>query len=120
MTFSTSRSTYAKFRDKRKLTAFRQAIISLRGLGGSGLPDSLGKSVFFRPYAGKLFDFLMRAELQGYVAPLDGLCIGFGVNDRKSVEDGVVVDALVALGNAHILGVRITCRAQPSLVIEAC
>src|ERR1700682_1447576 len=102
-----------------ELIQFGQRAESLRGVGGSGLSDSLAESVLFRPYAGELFNLLVRAELQGYVAPLDGLGICLWVNDRKSVEDCVMVDALIALRDVHIFGVRITCRAEPGLVIEA-
>src|SRR5712691_8580224 len=93
--------------------------ISLCGLGGSRLPDPLGESVLFRPDAGELFNLDVRPEPQGYVAPLDGLGIRLWVNDRKSVEDGVMIDALVAFRRAHFFGVRKTRRAKPSLVIEA-
>src|SRR5258708_30616649 len=92
---------------------------SLCGLGGRGLAETLGKSVIFRPYAGELFNLDVRAELQGYVTPFDGLAIRLRVNDREGVEDSVMVDALVAFRCADFLGVRITRRAKPSLVIEA-
>src|SRR6266581_447283 len=80
------------------------------------LPDPLGESVLFRPDAGELLNLDVRPELQGYVAPLDGLGIRLWVNDRKSVEDGFMIDALVAFRRAHFFGVRKTRRAKPCLV----
>src|SRR5712692_6772757 len=97
---------------------FCQGTGLLRGLGGSGLSDSLGERVLLRPHAGELFNLRARPELKGFLGPHNGLGIRLWVHDRNMVQDGVMVSALVALGNAHILGVRITRGAKPGLVIE--
>ena len=63
----------------------------------------------------------MRAgpQLHGPLGPNDRFRIRLGIHHGDVVSDGVAIDALVALGNAHFLAVRIARGAKPGLVIEA-
>src|SRR5260370_13997685 len=92
---------------------------SLRRFGCSRLPDSLRKCIFFRPDAWEFFNFNVCLELEGYVAPFNGLGVGFRIYDRNIVEKSVVVDALVTLCDMHLLRVGIARRGEPGFFIEA-
>src|SRR5882672_9693788 len=61
----------------------------------------------------------MGLELHDSLRHDNGLGVRCSVGDRHFVQDGVVIDAMVALGDAHIFTVGETCGTQPGPIVEA-
>src|SRR3984893_1196102 len=87
---------------------------------GGGQPDSIGKCVLLLRYAEKLVDhgILFRQQFEDFRIAYPGLRIRLRVVDDELHRQGVMVHALVALNQVHLLAMRITIEIEPAFVVE--